>query len=98
MISLVREAEILVVGAGVVSHDAVQASDRNIKIMIQKAIDSTDDVLFHDSLYDFLFEKNLDLYLLNLETRHIENFLRQKDEKLLYKYIIKKKKFYFKYF
>ena len=95
MISLVREAEILVVGAGVVSHDAVQASDRNIKIMIQKAIDSTDDVLFHDSLYDFLFEKNLDLYLLNLETRHIENFLRQKDEKLLYKYIIKKKNFLF---
>ena len=63
-------------GDKVVNADALQAADRNVKMMIKKAIDSTKDDMFHEDLYKFLMDHKLDDYLLNLDTVHVETFLQ----------------------
>ena len=66
-------------GGGVRRNDSIQSS-RNASIMIYQAVDLTKDPIFHNELYEFLDKKNWDDCLLGLNTEHVENFLRERQE------------------
>jgi hypothetical protein len=53
--------------------------------MISHALATSDDEMFHHQLYNFLVDIDKE-QLVYIQSRHIENFLREKDPLLLYRY------------
>mmetsp|Transcript_24760 Transcript_24760/g.36519 ORF Transcript_24760/g.36519 Transcript_24760/m.36519 type:complete len:1559 (+) Transcript_24760:131-4807(+) len=78
-------------GGGVVTVDAGQNNSENSQStasrMIAYALATSDDKVFHEQLYEDLYKLDSE-QLVYIQSRHIENFLREKDALILYRHYV----------
>ena len=61
-------------------HDDLQSEeDIYLRNILNFSLIRAKDEVFHTMLYDFLLDNEMKLYLLDLDTDYIENYLRERD-------------------
>jgi hypothetical protein len=69
-----------IIGTGAVDQDALQTEEVHVTNMLNFSVVSTNDEKFHFKLYQFLLDHDKKSYLLDLDTIHVENFLRKNED------------------
>lgn len=83
------------IGRGVFRHDDLQSEeDIYLRNILNFSLIRAKDEVFHTMLYDFLLDNDMKLYLLDLDTDYIENYLRERDPNDFYEYLWRHEKFY----